>query len=155
MGTLIADRSVTLGPVGLQGLHLLFLASGVLRYASLGFLTKVDPGRRLEPHEVLARLARLQASIPMYGINQAVGIGMAAAENANAALARGSAALERSIERRIAESAERLKQVRDRARQAEERIDEKLAHHEARIDALLDWVIKWGRRIKSWFGQRG
>lgn len=134
VGGLIAGATLVFGPVSVSGLHILFLVSAALRFSSLLLLKRVEPGRPMTAEQMLPMFARLQAFHPV----QAVGLGLAAAENVNASLVRGSIAMELAIEKRLQVGRDIYMQAKRAAENVDRRIEGGLDRHEARLDRLLD-----------------
>jgi len=148
-GAILAGSVLSLGPVQFEGLRIIFLISAAVRFLSLGLLARVDAGKRLEPEEIAASLRRIQTRVPIFGVNQAVGFGLAAVENVNLSVARGSAAMERWLEREIERGWQTLKRAKSAAERIDSKVDARLARHEGRIDALIDRIIAVWERIRT------
>jgi len=148
-GAILAGSVLSLGPVQFEGLRIIFLISAAVRFLSLGLLARVDAGKRLEPEEITASLRRIQTRVPIFGVNQAVGFGLAAVENVNLSVARGSAAMERWLEREIERGWQTLKRAKSAAERIDSKVDARLARHEGRIDALIDRIIAVWERIRT------
>lgn len=153
-GLWLAESRLLLGPFQLEGLRIIFFASALLRGVSLILLARVDAGARLEPREMASVLRRIQSLVPAFGLNQAVGVGLAAVENVNLSIARGSTVMEQVVERQLQKGWQTLKRAQGVAHRVDQNIDDRLTRHEDRIDRLIDRVAAVVQRIRAWFRRR-
>ncbi len=153
-GIWLAESRILLGPLQLEGLRIIFFVSALLRGLSLFALGRVDAGRPLESNELAAVLRRVQSLVPAFGANQAVGVGLAAVENVNLSIARGSTVMERAVERQMQKGWETWKRAQGAAKRVDDEIDTRLMRHEDRLDQLIDRAASWWQRLRSRWTRR-